>query len=314
MTTVERRADPLGSIVPGLPVVEAAAHPADEVLARLGSSTDGLTEFEAGQRLRFVGPNAVRSHHVQPLRILGRQLRNAVLILLGVTALVSFFLGQRTDTIVIALILLASIGLGFVNEFRAERAAEALHSQVKHRAVVTRDGRRVAIDVTLLVPGDVVQVALGEIVPADLRLLSATGLECDESALTGESMPATKSVSPVPAGSTVGDLLSCALMGTVVRAGSGSGVVVSTGARAEFGRIAAGLGVRQPETDFQAGLREFSVLLLQVSVVLTGLILIANLLLRRPLIESLLFSLAIAVGMTPQLLPAVVSTLSLIHI
>jgi Cation transport ATPase len=190
MTTVERRADPLGSVVPGLPVVEAAADPAEEVLAQLGSSANGLTEFEAGRRFRLVGPNAVRSHHVQPLRILGRQLRNAVLILLGVTALVSFFLGQRADTIVIALILLASIGLGFVNELRAERAAEALHSRVKHRAVVTRDGRRVAIDVTLLVPGDVVQVALGEIVPADLRLLSATGLECDESALTGESMPA----------------------------------------------------------------------------------------------------------------------------
>lgn len=131
MTTVERRADPLGSVVPGLPVVEAAADPAEEVLAQLGSSANGLTEFEAGRRFRLVGPNAVRSHHVQPLRILGRQLRNAVLILLGVTALVSFFLGQRADTIVIALILLASIGLGFVNELRAERAAEALHSQVK---------------------------------------------------------------------------------------------------------------------------------------------------------------------------------------
>jgi len=141
-----------------------------------------------------------------------------------------------------------------------------------------------------------------------VRLLSTTGLECDESVLTGESLPAEKSIAPVAAGSALGDVTCCAFMGTVVRAGAGSGVVVATGGRAEFGRIALGLGERQPETDFQAGLRQFSVLLLQVAIALTSLILVTNLVLHRPLIESLLFSLAIAVGITPQLLPAVVST------
>jgi len=250
----------------------------------------------------------VRSHHVQPLRILGRQLRSAVLILLAVTAVISFFLGQRTDTIVIGIILLASIGMGFVNEYRAERATQALHSKVTHRAVTIRAGTPIEVDVTTLVPGDVVRLALGEVVPADVRLLSTTGLECDESVLTGESLPAEKSIAPVAAGSALGDLACCAFMGTVVRAGAGSGVVVATGGRAEFGRIALGLGERQPETDFQAGLRQFSVLLLQVAIALTSLILVTNLVLHRPLIESLLFSLAIAVGITPQLLPAVVST------
>ena len=293
---------------PGLPVTEAASLDVEQVLARLGSGAGGLGVADAARRWAAVGPNAVRSHHVQPLRILGRQLRSAVLVLLGVTALISFFLGQHTDTIVIGIILAASVGLGFVNEYRAERATDALHSTVSHRVVALRGGQANEIDVTALVPGDVVRLALGEVVPADLRLISTTALECDESVLTGESLPADKTTTPVASGSALGDLACCAFMGTIVRAGSGTGVVVATGARAEFGRIAVGLGDRQPETDFQAGLRHFSVLLLQVAVALTTLIFVTNLVLHRPLIESLLFSLAIAVGITPQLLPAVVST------
>jgi Mg2+-importing ATPase len=287
---------------------QAASTAPDQVLAGLASGVGGLTATEAAHRLATLGPNAVRTHHAQPWRILLRQLNNAVLILLAVTAGISFALGQHTDTVVIGLILLASVGLGFVNEYRAERATEALHSQVSHRAVVVRDGQATQVDVTALVPGDVVRLELGQIVPADLRLLEATGLECDESVMTGESQAVDKAPAAVPAGSALGDLTSCALMGTVVHGGSGVGVVVATGASAEFGRIAAGLGERQPETDFQVGLRRFSVLLLQVAVALTSLIFVTNLVLHRPFIESLLFSLAIAVGITPQLLPAVVST------
>ncbi|MGZ4644769.1 MAG: cation-translocating P-type ATPase, partial [Blastococcus sp.] len=293
---------------PGLTVMEAATRPADAVLATLASSPSGLEPAEVQRRRALYGPNAIRTHHAQPFAILGRQLRNAVLILLAVTATVSFFLGQRTDTAVIGLILVASVGLGFFNEYRAERATEALHSQVTHRTSVRRAGQTLQIDVTDLVPGDIVRLVLGEIVPADLRLLETVGLQCDESVLTGESLPVDKGTDPVAAGAALGDLDSCALMGTVVHSGSATGVVVATGARAEFGRIAIGLGERQPETEFQIGLRHFSVLLLGVAAVLTSLIFVANLLLQRPLIESLLFSLAIAVGITPQLLPAVVST------
>ena len=288
--------------------IAAASSDATTVLTQLGSTLGGLTASQAAARLREVGPNAVRTHHARPLQVLGRQLHSAVLALLGATAFISFFLGQRTDAVVIGVILVASIGLGFVNEYRAERATEALHSQVSHKAVVVRGGTSLEVDVTVLVPGDVVQLSLGEIVPADLRLLSAVSLECDESVLTGESLPAAKTTAPVLKDSPLGDLISCALMGSVVQAGSGTGVVVATGARAEFGRIALGLGDRQPETDFQAGLRHFSVLLLQVALTLTSVIFVANLALQRPLLQSLLFSLAIAVGITPQLLPAVVST------
>ena len=292
----------------GLPVQQAAALSPAQVLERLGTSTDGLSTDEVVTRQAAVGPNAVRSHHARALAVLGRQLRNALLLLLLVTAVVSFFLGERTDALIIGVILAVSVGLGFANEYRAEKAAEALHSAVRHTVVAVRDGQPVEVDVTELVPGDVVHLRLGAVVPADLRLIEATGLECNESVLTGETAPAEKRTGAVASGTVLAELESCALMGTVVAAGSGVGVVVATGGRAEFGRIALGLSERQPETEFQTGLRRFSVLLLQVALVLTTFIFITNLVLARPLLDSLLFSLAIAVGITPQLLPAVVST------
>ncbi|MEC5189780.1 MULTISPECIES: magnesium-translocating P-type ATPase [unclassified Arthrobacter] len=291
-----------------LAITDAAHRPAEEVLERLGVSTDGLNSAEAARRLEELGPNAVRTHQASGWSVLGRQLRSPILILLLITAGLSLFLGDATNSIVIGVILLVSVGLGFSNEFRAERAAEALHSRVTHRAVVVRDGTPEEVDVTSLVPGDVVHLAIGAVIPADMRLLSAKDLLCDESILTGESMPVSKDPARVPGAAALGDLASCLFMGTVIQAGSCTGVVVSTGGRAEFGRIALGLGERQPQTEFQLGLQRFSYLLLQVAVGLTSLIFIANLLLQRPIIESLLFSLAIAVGITPQLLPAIVST------
>ncbi len=230
------------------------------------------------------------------MAVLRRQLNNAVLGLLALTAAVSFFLGDRTQALIIGVILAISVGLGFLNEYRAERATAALHSRVRHTALVRRDGHTVKVDVNQLVPGDVIELTLGELVPADVRLLAVNGLECNESILTGESEPVEKQTSDP------------AFMGTVVSAGSATAEVVATGRDARFGQIAAGLGERQPETDFQIGLRRFSYLLLWVAFTLTVLILLTNLLLRRPVIDAVLFSLAIAVGITPQLLPAVVST------
>jgi len=291
-----------------LPITDAASLAAEQVLDQLGSSPAGLSDQEAADRLASLGPNAVRTHRANGWAVLGRQFASPILILLLITAGLSLFLGDATNSIVIGVILLVSVGLGFTNEFRAERASEALHSRVTHRAVVLRGGTTQDVDVTALVPGDVVHLSLGAIIPADIRLLSTKNLLCDESILTGESQPAEKDPAPVAAGSALGDLASCAFMGTVIQSGGCTGVVVATGGRAEFGRIALGLGERQPQTEFQLGLKRFSFLLLQVAVVLTSLIFIANLLLQRPLIESLLFSLAIAVGITPQLLPAVVST------
>ena len=286
----------------------AAALPALDVLAQLRTSTGGLAEDEASRRLRAVGPNAVRSHRARALPVLASQLRSPLLLLLAATAAASAFLGQSSDAVIIGVILLASVGLGFVNEYKAAKTAEALHSSIRHRCLVLRDGHPQLVDVTELVPGDVVELQLGQVVPADVRLLAVAGLECDESVLTGESLPAEKSPAPVAGGSPLAELTSCALMGTIVQAGSGSGVVVATGGDAEFGRIALDLGQRQPETEFQAGLRRFSMLLVEVAGGLTTAIFIINVALHKPVIDALLFSLSIAVGISPQLLPAVVST------
>ncbi len=152
---------------------------------------------------------------------------------------------------------------------------------MRHTAVARRDGTFVAIDVTEIVPGDVIRLSLGEVVPADVRLIEVTGLECNESILTGESTGSEKSTEPVPVDAELADPADLAFMGTIVSAGEGIGVVYATGRDAEFGRIAAGLGERQPETEFQIGLRRFSYLLLQVAIALTVLILVSNLLLRR---------------------------------
>ena len=286
---------------------EACRASIPEALATLGVSTSGLSSDEAATRRAAVGPNSVRSHHVSALGVLARQLTNAVLGLLALTALVSFFLGDATQALIIGLILVASIGLGFTNEYRAERATAALHSRIRHTATALRDMTMTKVDVIDLVPGDVIRLELGELVPADVRLIDVNGLECNESILTGESAPAEKTAASLTEATPAG-AANLAFMGTVVTAGDATAVVYATGADAQFGRIAAGLGEREPETEFQSGLRRFSYLLLRVALTLTVVIIVINLLLHRPLIESALFGLAIAVGITPQLLPAVVST------
>jgi Mg2+-importing ATPase len=170
-----------------------------------------------------------------------------------------------------------------------------------------RDGKDEVVDVTELVPGDIVRVGVGDVVPADLRLLAANGLECDESVLTGESAPAEKSVELVANPASPLDLPSCAFMGTVVRAGNGVGVVVQTGGGTAFGRIATQLSEREPQTAFQVGLRDFSIFLVSVAAVLATTILIVNIALGRSVVQSMLFALSISIGLTPQLLPAIVA-------
>ncbi len=307
LTRPSRTATPTAPAATG--VVAAAAQTPAEVLTALDVAGDrGLTNAEVALRQARWGPNAVSSHRARFWPVLWHQLRSPLLALLLSAATASYFLGERGDAIIIAIIVGLSVGLGFVNEFRAEKTAEALHDQLHHQSVVLRDGRPTIVDVAELVPGDIVTLRLGDVVPADVRLLDVTSLECDESVLTGESVPVDKQVDPTPAGTPLAELSACALMGTVVHAGSGTGVVVTTGSRTEFGGIAAGLSTHQLDTEFQVGLRRFSMLLVYVAGGLTTSIFAINVTLHKPILDALLFSLAIAVGITPQLLPAVVST------
>ena len=278
------------------------------MLERIGSGPDGLNADEVASRARAWGPNAIRSHDVRALAILGRQLKNPLLILLAIATLTALAVGEHTDAFIILAIVALSVGLGFANEYRSERVVEALHASIRHHSLVKRAGVTAPVDVTELVPGDIVLLRAGDLVPADLRLLEARELECDQAVLTGEAMPKTKvaDAETDPDAGVLG-LRSAVYMGTTVRGGSGLGVVIAIGPATEFGKIALRLGDRQPETAFQRGLRSFSLLLVRVTVVLAGGIFVINSLLGRPILESALFSLAIAVGLTPQLLPAIVT-------
>jgi Mg2+-importing ATPase len=276
------------------------------VLSRLGSGEQGLTSEEARRRLDEFGANVLRSHGARVWSVLARQLHSFLLLLLVSAAVVSAAVGDTTTAGIILTIVALSVGLGFVNEYRSEKAVEALHSQIRRTALVERDGKAQQIDVAALVPGDVVRLGVGDIVPADLRLLEANGLECDESVLTGESAAAAKTVAPGMGDSPL-DLPSCAFMGTVVHSGEGRAVVVQTGPRTTFGRIAMRLGERHEQTAFQRGLQDYSRMLVAITGVLAASIFVLNAALGRSLLQSLLLSHAIAVGMTPQQLPAIVT-------
>jgi Mg2+-importing ATPase len=288
-------------------LAHAACSESSSVLAELGSSRSGLTSSDALDRLRAHGPNAIRSRSARALDVLLRQLKSPLLILLVAAALTSAIVGERTDAGIIIAIMALSIGLGFANEYRAERAVEALHSRIRHVAVTLRDGRTTDVNVLDLVPGDVVRLEVGDVIPADLRLLEVNALECDEAVLTGEATPAEKQHGAMRGVESPLSLSNCAFMGTIVRNGTGLGVIVQTGKGTAFGRIALRLGEHQTETAFQLGLRDFSGLLVKVTAVLTISIFVINAALQRPILESALFALAIAVGLTPQLLPAIVT-------
>ena len=303
MTSPSLLASPSASIT----LADAAGMDAPRLFATLATQDTGLSTDEVARRRATVGSNALRTHGASAWRTFVRQLDNPLLWLLGGAVVVAAFLGDTTDAALISAIVTASVTLGFVNEYRSARAVAALQDRVAHTVSCVRDGHEHPVDVVDLVPGDLVELRVGDIVPADVRLVEATGLEVDESVLTGESLTLAKQAAPAPAGAGPFDLPSCAFMGTVVAHGTARAVVVTTGTRTVFGTIAAGLGEQQPVTAFQLGLRRFSGLLVKVAGALTILILVINVALGRPLLEALLFSLAIAIGISPQLLPAIVT-------
>jgi P-type Mg2+ transporter len=302
-----RQTGPAGPVTPGLSLASAATQSVAEVFTQLGSSEAGLSSAEAAQRLRTYGSNSLPLKRVTTWGVLWRQLRNPLLILLIGAAVISVATGDTADGIIIAAIVILSVGLGFFNEYRSEQAVVALQSNVRTFALVLRDGQQQQIDVHDVVPGDVVTLQVGALVPADVRLVQVNQLECNEAVLTGESTAAVKTAEPVEPTDSALDLSSCAFLGTIIRQGSGTGVVVATATKTEFGKIAAALTTHDAETAFQVGLRGFSRLLVTVGAILTTAVFISNLILHRPLLQALLFSLAIAIGITPQLLPAIVS-------
>lgn len=256
----------------------------------------GLTSADAAARLAQFGPNEpVRVHRLSALRQLVRLFATPLVAILLAAAIVSAALGQHTDAGIIVTIVLLGVVLNFWQTFRSQRAAERLKASVMPTATVLRDGSWLEVPVRAVVPGDVVRLSAGDLVPADARLVVSKDLAVQQSALTGESLPVDKHV-PDPV-----------WLGTSVVSGTATAVVEQTGPRTQFGGIAERLASRAPETEFERGLRQFSVLILQTTIGLVLFILLVSLALKRDAFESLLFAVALGVGLTPEFLPLIAS-------
>jgi Mg2+-importing ATPase len=284
------------------------AVPLADVLTALGADAHGLSSEDAAHRRAGQGPNLIeppRGH--RGLRLLLVQFTSPIIAILGVATVVAAVLGDTTDGVIILTIIAASGLLGFWQEHRAGRTVDALLAQVRIHVEVLRDGRELAVPAEDVVRGDVVVLRAGDIVPADGLLIESRSLLVDESALTGESYPAEKAPGIVAADAPAAARTNAVFLGTHVSSGSGQLLVVATGGGTEFGALAARLTGRDVTTRFERGITAFGLLLLRAMAVLVTAIFAINLLLERPVVDSLLFSLALAVGLTPQLLPAIVA-------
>ena len=307
MALTESPAQPAGGAVVGVArnrLQSLAAAESAAVSAELGASESGLSSTEAAARLRQYGRNALQTGGHPALGILRRQLLNPLLGLLLAATIASLLVGERTDAVIILSIISLSVLLGFFDEYRADVAVRALESQLTQTATVMRDGAITRIAAAEVVPGDVLVLGVGDICVADARLLSATDLTTDESVLTGESFPVEKTATANGATETLATIV---LSGSSIRSGRGTAITVSTGAQTLFGQIAAQVQAPLRTTEFQRGMRRFSLFLVAVTAALTVFIFVANTVLDHGVLEALLFSLAIAVGLTPQLLPAIVT-------
>lgn len=282
---------------------------AAEVLRRLETSPKGLAHAEAERRLSAYGPNEIRSEReASAWHIFFRQFTSPLVLVLVGASLISFALGEGTETAIIIVLLLLGGILAFVQEYRSERALRQLRKKLTRHAMVLRNGRVERIDARNLVPGDIVELDLGTVVPADLRLIRVEDLEIDESILTGESFPVDKTTEDVARDRRLPqEQINLAFSGTHVVQGSGMGVVVRTGARTEMGKTAALLSVRTEETEFQKGIRNFGNFLLKITLFLALIVTVILGLLHGNWTEAMLFALALAVGISPELLPVIVT-------
>ncbi|HSE29969.1 MAG TPA: magnesium-translocating P-type ATPase [Pyrinomonadaceae bacterium] len=282
--------------------------PVAELLVGLGSSASGLTVAEARRRFRLFGPNRLKPDiRFKSLRLLVRQFQSPlILILLGAAAL-SFFLREPIDALIVISIVLLSSVLGFWQEKRAADAVNNLIAIVQLRVAVLRDGLEQEIPAEEIVKGDVCVLNAGDIIPGDATILTAKDLFVDEAILTGESYPAEKQVGELSKDTPLMKRTNVLFMGTHVISGSAHALVIATGAESEFGKISERLRRKSPETEFEHGVRRFGYLLTEVTLILVLVIFGVTVYLHRPLIDSFLFALAIAVGIIPELLPAIIS-------
>lgn len=279
-----------------------------EVLSGLSCTASGLSEAEAAQRLAQYGPNRLKDKSNDSLlRLFLVQFKSPITLMLIITAILSASLGDISDTAIILLIVVVSGLLSFWQEKGANKAVKELLKIVQLHFTVLRDGKKIEMPFESAVPGDVICLSAGDIIPADCLVLESDELFVDEAAFTGESFPVEKRNGIVPQNTPLMKRTNTLFMGSGIISGRATALIVHTGKSTEFGKIAASLQHRQEETDFEKGIRRFGYLLLELTLLLVLLIFAINVLQHKPALDSFLFSLALAVGLTPQLLPVITS-------
>ncbi|HEY5466982.1 MAG TPA: HAD-IC family P-type ATPase, partial [Clostridia bacterium] len=280
----------------------------DTLMTDLNTQPVGLTTDEADKRLTEQGPNtlgAKKGHGT--IGLLVSQFKSPIILILLFATALSIYLKDTVDALIILSIVLISGLLGFWQEYGANAATAKLLAMVQIHASAQRDGKTVEIPVDKIVPGDIVQLTAGDVIPADGLILSSNSLFVDESTLTGETFPVEKESGALPVDTALSQRKNAVWMGTHVVSGTAVVIIAHTGKGTEFGQISEHLRLRPQETEFERGIRRFGYLLMEITLLLVLAIFATNVALSRPPLDSFLFSLALAVGLTPQLLPAIIS-------
>jgi Mg2+-importing ATPase len=282
--------------------------PLPDLCRALDVGQNGLSSSEAAARLRAFGPNLLRpARRGALLRLFLSRFRNPLVIVLLVASGISALTGETMSFLIITAMVLMSVTLDTVQEYRAGQAAERLKQSVAVRAAVLRDGQHIEIPMFEVVPGDVALLAAGDSVPADGRLLEARDFFVNQAFLTGEPYPVEKHAVELAPGEGLETAANAVLMGTTVISGSATVLVCRTGSATSIGEIAETLTARAPPTSFERGARRFGMMIMRLTLLLVLFVLLVNTVFHRPLLESFLFAIALAVGLTPELLPMIVS-------
>jgi P-type Mg2+ transporter len=293
---------------PSIPLENFWSLNKEDALKSLSCTDKGLSSDTANSRLKQYGPNTFKAASKSSGIILFlSQFKSPITLLLIGAALLSIGLGDLTDASIILVIIFISSILGFWQEKGAANAVDELLKMVQIRCCIVRDGKDAEWPVENVVPGDVVILSAGDVIPGDSLLLESHELFTDEAAFTGETYPVEKNVGTVPADAPLAKRTNSLFMGSHVISGKATALVVKTGKQTEFGKISDQLRLKAPETDFEKGIRHFGYMLMEITLILVIIIFAINILLHKPALDSFLFSLALAVGLTPQLLPAIIT-------
>ena len=284
------------------------SHSVSEILKSLQVTADGLTTDEANKKLENYGANRLKpAKRSDAFTLLIAQFKSPIILILLFATGLSLFLRNFVDASIILIIVVISGLLGFWQEFSASNAVSNLLAIVQIKTTVLRNKEQLEIHIEEIVPGDIVILKAGDIVPGDCLILEEKDIFVDEAMLTGETFPVEKSVAVLTANTALAQRTNTVWMGTHIVSGTAKAVVVFTAKETEFGKVSERLKLKPLETEFERGIRRFGYFLGEVTLILVVLIFAINVYLNRPVLEAFLFSLALAVGLTPQLLPAIIS-------